>query len=89
MTITRLERKSLRNISKAKRKKQIIKSLCKIPVIKNVDIKAIKEEFKLKKKQNVSQEINKTKKLLKDKVLEEKKDLKKSKSKKKVTNTKK
>ena len=70
MTITRLERKSLRNIFKAKRKKQIIKSLCKIPVIKNVDIKAIKEEFKLKKKkQKFYKEINKNKKLMKDKVL--------------------
>ena len=45
MTITRLERKGLRNVSRAKRKKQIIKSLSKIPVIKNVDVDAIKKEF--------------------------------------------
>ena len=44
MTITRLERKGLRNVSRAKRKKQIIKSLSKIPVIKNVDIDAIKKD---------------------------------------------
>ena len=45
MTITRLERKGLRNVSRAKRKKQIIKSLSRIPVIKNVDIEAVKKEF--------------------------------------------
>jgi len=50
MTITRLERKGLRNVSRAKRKKQIIKSLSKIPVIKNVDVDAIKKEFDSKLK---------------------------------------
>tara|TARA_B110000438_G_C15773138_1_gene632850 strand:- start:1458 stop:1628 length:171 start_codon:yes stop_codon:yes gene_type:complete len=45
MAVTRLERKGMRNVSKAKRKKQIIKSLSKIPVIKNVDVEAIKKEF--------------------------------------------
>jgi len=50
MTITRLERKGLRNVSRAKRKKQIIKSLSKIPVIKNVDLEAIKKEFDAKLK---------------------------------------
>ena len=50
MTITRLERKGLRNVSRAKRKKQIIKSLSRIPVIKNVDIEAVKKEFDSKLK---------------------------------------
>ena len=50
MTITRLERKGLRNVSRAKRKKQIIKSLSRIPVIKNVDVDAIKKEFDTKLK---------------------------------------
>ena len=50
MTITRLERKGLRNVSRAKRKKQLIKSLSRIPVIKNVDIEAVKKEFDSKLK---------------------------------------
>ena len=61
MTITRLERKGLRNVSRAKRKKQIIKSLSKIPVIKNVDIDAIKKEFdsKLKTKSKNKKDTSK------------------------------
>ena len=61
MTITRLERKGLRNVSRAKRKKQIIKSLSKIPVIKNVDVDAIKKEFdsKLKTKSKNKKDISK------------------------------
>ena len=61
MTITRLERKGLRNVSRAKRKKQIIKSLSRIPVIKNVDIEAVKKEFDSKLKTKSS---NKEKKEL-------------------------
>jgi len=62
MTITRLERKGLRNVSRAKRKKQIIKSLSKIPVIKNVDVDAIKKEFdsKLKTKPKGKKDIKET-----------------------------
>ena len=56
MTITRLERKGLRNVSRAKRKKQIIKSLSRIPVIKNVDIEAVKKEFDSKLKTKSSKE---------------------------------
>ena len=48
MAVTRLERKWMRNVSKAKRKKQVIKSLLRIPVIKNVDVEAIKKEFEKK-----------------------------------------
>ncbi len=48
MAVTRLERKGRRNISRAKRAKQVIKSLNSKPVIKNVDIEAIKEEFSKK-----------------------------------------
>ena len=61
MTITRLERKGLRNVSRAKRKKQIIKSLSKIPVIKNVDVDAIKKEFvsKLKTKSKNKKDTSK------------------------------
>ena len=45
MAVTRLERKGRRNVSKAKRAKQVIKSLNSKPVIKNVDVEAIKKEF--------------------------------------------
>ena len=45
MAVTRLERKGRRNVSKAKRAKQVIKSLNYKPVIKNVDVDAIKKEF--------------------------------------------
>ena len=45
MAITRLERKGRRNVSKAKRAKQVIKSLNAKPVIKNVDIEEIKKSF--------------------------------------------
>ena len=48
MAVTRLERKGMRNVSKAKRKKQVIKNLSRIPVIKNVDVEIIKKEFEKK-----------------------------------------
>ena len=38
MAVTRLERKGRRNVSKAKRAKQVIKSLNAKPVIRNVDV---------------------------------------------------
>ena len=48
MSITRLERKGRRNVSKAKRAKQVIKSLNAKPVIINVDVESIKKEFNKK-----------------------------------------
>ncbi len=45
MAVTRLERKGRRNVSKAKRAKQVIKSLNAKPVIRNVDIEEIKKGF--------------------------------------------
>jgi len=45
MAVTRLERKGRRNVSKAKRAKQVIKSLNAKPVIKNVDVEGVKKEF--------------------------------------------
>lgn len=45
MAVTRLKRKERRNISKAKARVKSIKRLSKMPVIKNVDIEAIKAEF--------------------------------------------
>ena len=59
MAITRLERKGLRNVSRAKRKKRIIKSLCKVPVIKNVDLDTIKKEFDLKSKTKSDKNLKK------------------------------
>ncbi len=81
MAITRLERKGLRNVSRAKRKKRIIKSLCKVPVIKNVDLDTIKKEFDLKSK--TKSDKNLKKKDSTDKKKNSKKDsIKKSKIKK-------
>ncbi len=45
MASTRLVRKALRNRSKAKKRINLIKRLTSKPVIKNVDIEQIKEEF--------------------------------------------
>ena len=45
MAVTRLERKGRRNVSKAKRAKQVIKSLNAKPVIRNVDVEEIKKGF--------------------------------------------
>ena len=45
MAVTRLERKGRRNVSKAKRAKQVIKSLNAKPAIKNVDVEGVKKEF--------------------------------------------
>ena len=52
MAVTRLERKGRRNVSKAKRAKQVIKSLNAKPVIKNVDIEEIKKSFAKASKKN-------------------------------------
>jgi len=45
MAVTRLERKGRKNIAVAKRRRSVIKHLSTKPVIKNVDIEAIKAEF--------------------------------------------
>ena len=49
MAVTRLERKGQKNVSRAKARVQTIKRLRAAPVIKNVDIEAIKAEFAKKK----------------------------------------
>ncbi|MGB3467486.1 MAG: hypothetical protein WBA74_19530, partial [Cyclobacteriaceae bacterium] len=48
--VTRLERKGRKNKAVAKKKKATIKLLNDSPVIKNVDVEKIKEEFKAKMK---------------------------------------
>ncbi len=53
MAVTRLERKGRRNVSKAKRAKQVIKSLNAKPVIRNVDVEEIKKGFSKSSKKPV------------------------------------
>ena len=53
MAVTRLERKGRRNVSKAKRAKQVIKSLNAKPVIRNVDVEEIKKDFSKSSKKPV------------------------------------
>ena len=53
MAVTRLERKGRRNVSKAKRAKQVIKSLNAKPVIRNVDVEEIKKGFSKSYKKSV------------------------------------
>jgi hypothetical protein len=45
MGVTRLKRKEKRNLAKAVNRTAKIKQLMKRPVIKNVDVEAIKAEF--------------------------------------------
>ncbi|MFT7232168.1 MAG: hypothetical protein ACI8TA_001384 [Cyclobacteriaceae bacterium] len=45
MAITRLERKGRKNVSRAKARVKTIKRLNSVPLIKNIDIEAIKAEF--------------------------------------------
>jgi hypothetical protein len=49
MTVTRLQRKDRKNRARAVNKKVIIKQLLVKPVIKKIDIEAIKKEFEAKK----------------------------------------
>lgn len=49
MAITRLQRKDKRNKAKAVNRQTKLKQLMRVPVIKNVDIEAIKKEFEAKK----------------------------------------
>lgn len=45
MAVTRLKRKGLRNKANSAKRLTNIKRLTAVPVIKNVDVEAIKEEF--------------------------------------------
>jgi hypothetical protein len=49
MAVTQLQRKDRRNKAKAVNRKTVIKQMMKRPVIKNVDIEAIKQQFADKK----------------------------------------
>ena len=49
MAVTRLERKARKNKNVAKKRVATIQRLSFVPVIKNVDIDAIKNEFNAKK----------------------------------------
>ena len=49
MAVTRLERKGRKNKNVAKKRVATIQRLSSVPVIKNVDIDAIKKEFDAKK----------------------------------------
>ena len=49
MAVTRLERKGRKNKNVAKKRVALIQRLSFVPVIKNVDVDAIKKEFDAKK----------------------------------------
>ncbi len=49
MAVTRLQRKDKRNKAKAVNRKTKLNQLMRVPVIKKVDIEAIKKEFEAKK----------------------------------------
>lgn len=49
MAVTRLKRKNRKDKSKSAMRRQTLKSQNFQPVVKNVDIEKIKEEFKAKK----------------------------------------
>lgn len=55
MAVTRLERKTRKNRSRANNKVKRIKFLTKRPTIKKVDVEAIKKEFEEKKKQKAEE----------------------------------
>lgn len=50
MAVTRLKRKGAKNKSRAKNRVETISRLNRTPVIKNVDVEAIKEEWAKEKK---------------------------------------
>lgn len=56
MAVTRLKRKERRNMAKANDRQAKIKQFTTKPVIKNVDIEAIKREFAEKKAASVAVE---------------------------------
>ena len=45
MSVTRLKRKSRKNIARANNKQRIIKNLLRTPVLKNVDLEELKSRF--------------------------------------------
>ena len=45
MAITRLKRKDRKNKARANNKQRVIKQLLTVPVIKNVDVEALKAQF--------------------------------------------
>jgi hypothetical protein len=49
MAVTQLQRKNRKNHARAKNRKVVIKQLTRKPIIKNVDVEAIKASFKAKK----------------------------------------
>lgn len=53
MAVTKLERKDRKNKARAVNRQTYIKQLSKKPVIKKVDVEAIKKEFASKKEQEV------------------------------------
>ena len=61
MAVTRLERKGRKNKNVAKKRVATIQRLSFVPVIKNVDINAIKKEFDAKKPNSVP-EVDKVEK---------------------------
>ena len=61
MAVTRLERKGRKNKNVAKKRVATIQRLSFVPVIKNVDIDAIKKEFDVKKR-NSAVEVDKVEK---------------------------
>ncbi len=48
MAVTRLKRKDMRNRTKANNRIQTIKQMTKTPIIKNVDVEAIKQNLQLR-----------------------------------------
>ena len=54
MAVTRLERKARKNKNVAKKRVATIQRLSFVPVIKNVNIEAIKNEFNVKKLKSVA-----------------------------------
>jgi len=45
MSVTRLKRKSRKNIARANNKQRIIKNMLRTPVLKNVDLEELKSRF--------------------------------------------
>ena len=63
MAVTRLERKGRKNKNVAKKRVATIQRLSFVPVIRNVDIDAIKNEFNAKKSKSAAKVDNVEKKV--------------------------
>ncbi|MEM7551552.1 MAG: hypothetical protein AAF363_17850 [Bacteroidota bacterium] len=72
MAVTRLERKLKRRRIKAENRKNEIQALNTKPVIRDVDVQAIKEEFKKKLKSSTESKTSKAKKAVKKETVEAK-----------------